>query len=128
MSENTQARITSVTPQAAEMGAKVPGVHIPPRTQEEYNSPEVQEILRNSRAYEASVRPHAERMWRQYTRGLTTFWEMVADMAAVDERVRAHAERVRDLQDAGWTINPELVDHVEHAHKRLLASGWVRGF
>jgi len=129
---NTQARIAAVTPEAAEMGAKIPGTQMPrvqsinPDGSIEW-TPETHEMLRKARAYEASVKPHAERVWRQYTRGLLTFWEMIEGMTLVDSQVEAHTQKVRDLQEAGWTINPELVDHIDRTHARLLATGWKSG-
>lgn len=83
-------------------------------------TPETQAALAQSRAYEASVKPHAENVWRQYQRGLLTFWELIESLTTIDAYLPVYTQMVEDLEKAGWTTNPENIRLVKDQHARLM--------
>lgn len=57
-----------------------------------------------SRVFELARRPLAEKVTEQYSRGLITFWDMVAELTSVDLKVTAEGPKCAccHTQPAEW--------------------------
>lgn len=51
------------------------------------------ESLAEARAFELARRPHAEKVTRQYQRGLITFWELIEQLTVIDLEVTQETRR-----------------------------------